>query len=56
MVYRHYKNNKNYYVVDYCSIQENGVWITGLIYKEVNGGMLFVRSEKEFEEKFELVK
>ena len=53
-IYTHYKNNKDYHIIDYCSIQENDIWVTGLIYKQVGGNILFVRSEKEFEEKFKL--
>ena len=53
-IYTHYKNNKEYFIVDYCSIQENDVWVTGIIYKQVDGNILFVRSEKEFEKSFKL--
>ena len=53
-IYTDYKNNKDYYIVDYCSIQENDEWVTAILYKEVDGNILFVRSEKEFEEKFKL--
>ena len=53
-IYTHYKNNKEYYIIDYCSIQENDVWVTAILYKEVDGNILFVRSEKEWEECFKL--
>ena len=53
-IYTHYKNNKDYYIVDYCSIQENNVWVTGVLYRAVDGYTLFCRAEKEFEEKFKL--
>jgi hypothetical protein len=54
-LYRHYKNGKEYYIIDYCSIQENDIWVTGILYKQVGSNILFVRSEKEFEEKFKLI-
>ena len=54
IIYTHYKNDKDYFIVDYCAIQENDIWITAILYKEVDGNVLFVRSEKEFDEKFRL--
>ena len=53
-IYTHYKNGKDYYIINYCSIQENDVWVTGLIYKQVGGNILFVRSEENFEKSFKL--
>lgn len=53
-IYTHYKNGKDYYIIDYCSIQENDVWVTAILYKEVGGNIFFVRSEKEWDEKFKL--
>ena len=53
-IYTHYKNNKDYIIIDYCSIQENDVWVTAILYKEVDGNILFVRSEQEWEERFKL--
>ena len=51
--FRHYRNKKLYQLVDTCKIQENGIWIIGVIYCEVGGNMLFVRSLAEFNCKFE---
>ena len=59
--YIHYKNKKEYELVDTCKIQENGIWIIGVIYKQVgtngsdsdSGNMLFCRSMAEFNCKFE---
>ena len=51
--FRHYKNGNFYQLVDTCKIQENGIWIIGIIYREVGGNMLFVRSLSEFSCKFE---
>lgn len=53
-IYTHYKNDRDYYIIDYCSIQENDEWITGIIYKQVDGNILFVRSEENFEKCFKL--
>ena len=53
-IYTHYKNNKDYIIIDYCSIQENDVWVTAILYKEVDGNVLFVRSEEDFERSFKL--
>ena len=55
MIYKHYKKKEeDYHIIDYCSIQENDVWVTGLIYKQVDGNVLFVRSEEDFERSFKL--
>jgi hypothetical protein len=51
-MYRHYKNLKLYMIVNTCLIQEEGEWIQGILYKEVGGERLFVRSLVEFELKF----
>jgi hypothetical protein len=51
--FRHYKNGNLYQPVDTCKIQENGIWILGIIYKQVGEDMLFVRSLAEFNCKFE---
>lgn len=53
--YKHYKNGKEYIVINYCKIQEEGEWVDAIIYSSVEGGLLFVRKEKEFEEKFKLI-
>ena len=53
-IYKHYKNNKKYKVVNYCRIQENDIWVTGILYKQVDGNVLFVRSEEDFERSFKL--
>ena len=53
-IYTHYKNNKDYIIIEYCSIQENDVWVTAILYKEVDGNVLFVRSEEDFERSFKL--
>ena len=50
--YTHYKNQKNYITLNFCKIQENDVWVEAVIYKPENSEELFVRSCKEFEEKF----
>lgn len=51
-VYKHYKNKTNYIIISFCKIQENNNWIEAVIYTEVGGTELFVRSLKEFENKF----
>lgn len=53
-LYRHYKNNKPYEIVDRCLIQENNEWIEAVIYKSYNGHGLFVRPVTEFFKKFKL--
>lgn len=51
--YLHYKNKKSYIPVDNCKIQENDLWIDAIIYK-ADDNNLYVRSKKEFIEKFSL--
>ena len=53
--YKHYKKEGEYYVVDYCMIQENDKWVEGIVYMAVGSNEKFVRSEVEFEEKFKLI-
>ena len=53
--YKHYKKEGEYYVVDYCMIQENDKWVEGIVYMAVGSNKKFVRSEVEFEEKFKLI-
>jgi len=54
--YKHYRKKEGeYYVVDYCMIQENDKWVEGIVYMTVGSNKKFVRSEKEFEEKFKIV-
>ena len=50
--YIHYKNKKSYITLDFCKIQENDVWVQAIIYKPNDSNELFVRTKKEFEEKF----
>ena len=50
--YIHYKNKQAYLVKDFCNIQENDIWVKAVIYKPDDCEELFVRSLKEFEEKF----
>jgi len=54
--YTHYKNNQNYITLDFCKIQENDTWVKAVIYKPQDEDGLFVRSYKEFEEKFSKAK
>lgn len=49
--YQHYKNGLSYTPINFCKIQENDQWIEAVIYKTTNNE-LFVRTLKEFEEKF----
>lgn len=50
--YTHYKNHKDYTLLNICKIQENDIWVKAVIYKPNDDEGLFVRSYKEFEEKF----
>jgi len=52
--YIHYKNKKTYTLINFCKIQENDIWIDAVIYKPNDCEELFVRSKKEFQEKFTL--
>ena len=52
--YIHYKNKESYIVKNFCKIQENDIWVDAVIYKPDNCDELFVRSLKEFKEKFSL--
>ena len=50
--YIHYKNKKSYITIQFCKIQENDIWVDAVIYKPEDCEELFVRTKKEFEEKF----
>ena len=52
MVYFHYRNKKPYVKVGKAKIQENGKWIDAVLYTELGKKDIYVRSEKEFNEKF----
>lgn len=52
LVYKHYKNKINYVVVDFCKIQENNEWVEAVLYREFAGTQWYVRSLKEFKDKF----
>ena len=54
-IYKHYKNNHSYEVIDFCKIQENDLWVKAVIYKPTDCDELFVRSLNEFQEKFTIV-
>ena len=54
-IYKHYKKEGEYYVVDYCMIQENDKWVEGVIYMTVGSNKKFVRSEVEWDSKFRVV-
>jgi len=49
--YIHYKNGLTYIPIDKCKIQENDIWVEAILYK-TQSQELFVRSKKEFVEKF----
>lgn len=53
--YKHYKNQEIYIPINFCKIQENDVWVKAVIYKPNNCDELFVRTYKEFEEKFKTI-
>ncbi len=50
--YTHYKNKKTYTTLHFCKIQENDFWVDAIIYKPNDCEELFVRTTKEFENKF----
>ena len=50
--YIHYKNKNQYTPINFCKIQENNIWVEAVIYKPNDCDELFVRTYKEFEEKF----
>jgi len=50
--YVHYKNGLTYIPIDKCKIQEDNIWVEAILYK-TQSQELFVRSKKEFIEKFE---
>ena len=52
--YTHYKNNKSYTTINFCKIQENDIWTKAVIYKPNDYEEFFVRTYKEFEEKFKI--
>ncbi len=49
--YTHYKNGLTYIPINSCKIQENDIWVEAIIYKTTDKE-LFVRSQKEFSDKF----
>ena len=54
-IFYHYKNLNPYEYIGPCRIQENGMWVEAVIYKEYKSRMdsgLFVRTKKEFLENF----
>jgi len=51
-IYKHYKNQKEYIVIDTCYIQINNIWKEAVIYMQIENNKKFVRSKKEFLEKF----
>lgn len=57
--YTHYKNQQQYLTINFCKIQENDIWVEAIIYKPLNHADkcedLFVRTIKEFEEKFKII-
>ena len=53
--YTHYKNQEQYITKNFCKIQENDLWAEAVIYTPKDEDLLFVRSLKEFEEKFQEV-
>jgi len=58
--YLHYKTQATYLTINFCKIQENDTWIDAIIYKPLNHADkcedLFVRTQKEFLEKFKIQK
>jgi hypothetical protein len=50
--YTHYKNKEFYTTLYFCKIQENNIWVKAVVYKPNNCEDLFVRSYKEFANKF----
>ena len=52
--YKH-KNGKEYFIVNYAKIQENGEWVDAVCYKAFDSNLLFVRSEVNWEKSFKLV-
>lgn len=53
-LYKHYKNNKLYEIIDFCKIQEEGNWVLAVIYKPYGEDRKFVRSVENFNKSFEL--
>jgi hypothetical protein len=53
--YQHYRNGNFYVIEEECKIQENGVWMEGIIYREYGFKTRYVRSKVEFFNKFKLV-
>lgn len=51
--YTHYKNQQDYIIKNFCKIQENDIWVEAVIYTPKDNNELFVRSKKEFQEKFQ---
>jgi len=52
-IWRHYNNNKDYKVIDYCKVQINDEWVEGVVYCAMDHDSKYVRPIDEFIEKFE---
>lgn len=52
--YIHYKNRKKYQLLEFekLRIQENNEWVEAVLYRGKDSRFYFVRSKKEFMEKF----
>jgi len=57
-VFKHYKNQKNYIILDVCKLQTNDVWVDGIIYysQDLGKEAKFVRPAEEFYRKFKRIK
>lgn len=57
VIYKHYKNQKYYKIIDWCKIQSNSQWVDAYIYVEADkpyhvAKHKFVRTVEEFHNKF----
>jgi len=51
-IYRHYYKNDEYFVLDFCKIQDKNKWKDAVLYQKVNSNKKFVRELQEFKDKF----
>ena len=53
-IFRHYKNNNVYVVTGKCKLQVDDVWVDGVLYTPFKSEEIFVRTLKEFLDKFKI--
>ena len=53
--YTHYKNKQKYIVLGVCQYQHEDIWHDAVMYKDVESGKKYVRSEDSFNDSFTIL-